>query len=60
MSHSQRLQPFLLLSKSVKGIANAKLIQDVMSAPGVYVFTELYELPNLVQVKTKETQLLLY
>ncbi|KAI8883886.1 hypothetical protein K501DRAFT_272231 [Backusella circina FSU 941] len=52
MSHSQRLQPFLLLSKSVKGIANAKLIQDALSAPGVHVFTELYESPNVVQAST--------
>lgn len=50
LSTSHKLQPFLLLSKSVKGVANNKLIMDALSAPGVYVFTELYESPNLVQV----------
>jgi COP9 signalosome complex subunit 7 len=50
LSTSQKLQPFLLLSKSVKGVANSKLIMDALNAPGVYVFTELYESPNLVQV----------
>lgn len=52
LSTSQKLQPFLLLSKSVKGVANAKLIMDALNAPGVYVFTELYEAPNVVQVKS--------
>lgn len=52
LSTSQKLQPFLLLSKSVKGVANSKLIMDALSAPGVYVFTELYESPNLVEVYT--------
>jgi len=52
LSTSQKLQPFLLLSKSVKGVANSKLIMDALSAPGVYVFTELYQSPNLVEVYT--------
>ncbi|KAI8059917.1 uncharacterized protein B0P05DRAFT_558118 [Gilbertella persicaria] len=49
LSTSQKLQPFLLLSKSARGVANTKLIMDALSAPGVYVFTELYELPNVVE-----------
>lgn len=49
LSTSHKLQPFLLLSKSVKGVANTKLIMDVLSAPGVYIFMELYESPNLVE-----------
>ncbi|KAI7905713.1 uncharacterized protein BX663DRAFT_500645 [Cokeromyces recurvatus] len=48
----QKLQPFLLLSKSVKGVANIKLIMDALSAPGVFVFTELYESPNLIEAST--------
>jgi COP9 signalosome complex subunit 7 len=51
MSTSQRLEPFLILSKSVKGVANNKLIQDVLAATGVYVFAELLESPNLIEVK---------
>ncbi|KAI8327237.1 hypothetical protein BD560DRAFT_343062 [Blakeslea trispora] len=49
LSTSQKLQPFLLLSKSARGIANTKLIMEAISAPGVFVFTELYESPNVVQ-----------
>ncbi|KAI8982458.1 hypothetical protein BDF20DRAFT_818428 [Mycotypha africana] len=52
LSTNQKLQPFLLLSKSVKGAANAKLIMDALSASGVFVFTELYESPNLVEAST--------
>jgi hypothetical protein len=49
-STHQRLEPFLILSKSVKGPANIKLIQDVLAAPGVYVFAELLECPNMMEV----------
>ncbi|KAJ2956220.1 hypothetical protein NQZ79_g7905 [Umbelopsis isabellina] len=52
MSTSQRLEPFLILSKSVKGVANNKLIQDVLAATGVYVFAELLESPNLIEASS--------
>jgi hypothetical protein len=45
-----KLEPFLLMSKSAKGAAAAKLIQDATSAPGVFVFAELLELPNIQEV----------
>ena len=45
-----KLEPFLLMSKSAKGAAAAKLIQDATSAPGVFVFSELLELPNIQEV----------
>ena len=45
-----KLEPFLLISKSAKGAAAAKLIQDATSAPGVFVFAELLELPNIQEV----------
>ncbi|KAI9250313.1 hypothetical protein BY458DRAFT_444857 [Sporodiniella umbellata] len=48
-SSHYKLEPFLLLSKSVKGVANNKLISDVLDAPGVYVFTELFNAPNVMQ-----------
>ena len=47
---SAKLEPFLLMAKSVKGAAAAKLIQDATSAPGVFVFSELLELPNIQEV----------
>lgn len=47
---SAKLEPFLLMAKSLKGAAAAKLIQDVTSAPGVFVFSELLEMPNIQEV----------
>jgi COP9 signalosome complex subunit 7 len=47
---TSKLEPFLLMSKSAKGAAAAKLIQDATSAPGVFVFAELLELPNIQEV----------
>lgn len=45
-----RLEAFLLMGKSAKGAAAAKLVQDATSAPGVFVFAELLELPNIQEV----------
>lgn len=42
-----KLEPFLLMSKSAKGAAAAKLIQDATAAQGVFVFSELLELTNI-------------
>ena len=47
---SSKLEPFLLIAKSAKGAAAARLVEDVTSAPGVFVFSELVELPNIHQV----------
>lgn len=46
-----KLEPFLLMAKSLRGAAAAKLIQDATSAPGVFVFSELLELPNIQEVQ---------
>jgi COP9 signalosome complex subunit 7 len=45
-----KLEPFLLIAKSVKGAAAAKLVQDATSAPGVFVFSELLEFPHIQEV----------
>ena len=45
-----KLEPFLLMAKSAKGAAAAKLVQDATSAPGVYVFGELLEMPSVAEV----------
>lgn len=47
---ASKLEPYLLMSKSAKGAAAAKLIQDATSAPGVFVFAELLDLPNIQEV----------
>ncbi|TFK38744.1 hypothetical protein BDQ12DRAFT_683259 [Crucibulum laeve] len=49
-----KLEPFLLMAKSLKGAAAAKLIQDATSAPGVFVFSELLELPNIQELGKNE------
>ncbi|KAF8642862.1 hypothetical protein AX16_009368 [Volvariella volvacea WC 439] len=49
-----KLEPFLLMGKSVKGAAAAKLIQDATAAPGVFVFSELLELPNIQELGKSE------
>ncbi|KAF9971219.1 COP9 signalosome complex subunit 7a [Actinomortierella ambigua] len=47
----QRLEPYLALSKSAKGAACVQLIRDVLAAPGVYVFGELLDMPNVAELK---------
>ncbi|KAF8508514.1 hypothetical protein JB92DRAFT_2952949 [Gautieria morchelliformis] len=47
-----RLEPFLLMSKSAKGAAAAKLVQDATSAPGVFTFAELLDLPNIQELSS--------
>ncbi|KAI0344046.1 hypothetical protein BDW22DRAFT_1355330 [Trametopsis cervina] len=49
-----KLEPFLLMSKSAKGAAAAKLIQDATAAPGVFVFAELLELPSIQELASNE------
>jgi COP9 signalosome complex subunit 7 len=47
---SSKLEPFLLIGKSAKGAAAARLVEDATAAPGVFVFSELLELPNMQEV----------
>jgi COP9 signalosome complex subunit 7 len=48
---SAKLEPFLLMAKSAKGAGAVKLIKDATSAPGVFVFSELFELPGIQEVR---------
>ncbi|KAJ1550375.1 hypothetical protein HK096_007261, partial [Nowakowskiella sp. JEL0078] len=50
-SSSFRLEPFLLLAKSARGAAAAKLINDAIAAPGIYVFSELLEIPSISELQ---------
>ncbi|WRT70327.1 uncharacterized protein IL334_007325 [Kwoniella shivajii] len=45
-----KLEPYLLLARSTKGAAAAKIILDVTAAPGIYVFSELMELSNIQEL----------
>jgi COP9 signalosome complex subunit 7 len=44
------LEQFLLLSKNAKGAAAAELIKQATEAPGVYVFGELLDMPNIKEL----------
>lgn len=46
----RKLEPFLLMAKSAKGAGAAKLIENATAAPGVFVFAELLEHPNIQEV----------
>jgi len=46
----RKLEPFLLMAKSAKGAAAAKLIENATAAPGVFVFAELLEHPNVQEL----------
>ena len=47
---SSKIEPFLLIAKSAKGAAAARLVEDATAAPGVFVFSELLEIPNIQEV----------
>jgi len=44
------LEQFVLLAKSAKGAACCELIKQVLDAPGVYVFGELLDMPNIAEL----------
>lgn len=44
------LEQFVLLAKTAKGAACIELIKQVLEAPGVYVFGELLDMPNIAEV----------
>jgi len=50
MSSSAALEQFILLSKTAKGAAAMELIRQVLETPGIYVFGELLEMPNIKEV----------
>jgi COP9 signalosome complex subunit 7 len=47
---SNPLEQFVLLSKTAKGIAAVELIKQALEVPGVYVFGELLDMPNVRDV----------
>ncbi|CAH0715761.1 unnamed protein product, partial [Brenthis ino] len=51
-STNHPLEQFTLLAKGAKGSACAELIKQVLEAPGVHVFGELLEMPNIKELET--------
>ena len=41
------LEQFVLLAKNAKGAAAVELIKQALEAPGVFVFGELLDMPNI-------------
>lgn len=49
-SSSNPLEQFVLLAKTAKGAAALELVKQALEAPGVYVFGELLDMPNVKEV----------
>lgn len=45
------LEQFVLLAKSARGAAAVELVKQVLEAPGVHVFGELLDMPNVIEVR---------
>lgn len=50
-AYTAKLEPFMLMSKSAKGAAAAKLVRDATAAQGVYVFAQLMDVPSIREVR---------
>lgn len=46
-----KLEAFCIMAKSSRGRAAAGLVQEATSAPGLFVFGELLDMPNIKEVK---------
>lgn len=44
------MEQFVLLSKSAKGAAAAELVKQALETPGLYVFSELLDMPSIKEV----------
>lgn len=53
-SSNNPLEQFVLLAKTTKGAAAMELIRQVLAAPGVHVFGELLDMPNIKEVSKKQ------
>ncbi|CAG2248692.1 COPS7 [Mytilus edulis] len=51
-SSSNPLEQFVLLAKTAKGAAALELVKQALEAPGVYVFGELLDMPNVKELAT--------
>ncbi|XP_063232503.1 COP9 signalosome complex subunit 7b isoform X3 [Bacillus rossius redtenbacheri] len=50
-SGNNPLEQFVLLAKSAKGAAAVELVKQVLEAPGVHVFGELLDMPNIAELE---------
>jgi len=47
---SNPMEQFVLLSKSAKGAAAAELVKQALETPGLYVFSELLDMPSIKEL----------
>jgi hypothetical protein len=50
-SGSSPMEQFVLLAKGAKGAAAVELVKQALEAPGLYVFSELIDIPNIKEVR---------
>ncbi|XP_060527718.1 COP9 signalosome complex subunit 7b isoform X2 [Cylas formicarius] len=46
------LEQFVILAKTTKGAACTELVKQALEAPGVYVFGELLDMPNVLELES--------
>jgi len=51
MDSESKLEQFVLLARSARGPALAKLIEKVTAEPGVFSFGELLDVPSVKEVR---------
>jgi len=56
VSSTNPLEQFVLLAKSAKGAAAVELVKQALEAPGVYVFGELLDMPNIIELQFDQFQ----
>lgn len=56
LADGSSLQQFCLLSKSAKGKGCVAVIEQALQAPGVFVFGELLDMPNVKQLEGTENK----
>merc|ERR1712116_87278 len=56
ISPTSPLEQFVLLAKSAKGAAAVELVKQALEAPGVYVFGELLDMPNIIELQGEQFQ----
>ncbi|ESO99539.1 hypothetical protein LOTGIDRAFT_231121 [Lottia gigantea] len=52
MTSENNLEQFVLLAKTAKGAAAVGLINQVLEAPGIFVFGELLDMPNIQELSS--------
>ncbi|XP_022917585.1 COP9 signalosome complex subunit 7b isoform X2 [Onthophagus taurus] len=56
---SNPLEQFILLAKTAKGSACLELIKQVLEVPGIYVFGELLDMPNIKELESTPNKIYL-